>query len=64
MRAGSVLLVHSSLGPVSGGPDTVLDALGPQGTLCLPTLSYLFVSSAQPVFDVKTTPTNLGTAQA
>jgi aminoglycoside 3-N-acetyltransferase len=67
IREGGTLLIHtslSSLGPVEGGADTVIDALlttlGPEGTLLIPTLSYLFVTSEQPVFDVKATPTNLG----
>ncbi len=41
--AGDTLLVHSSyksLGPVEGGPQTVIDALlaalGPDGTLIMP----------------------------
>ena len=67
VRRGGVLLVHSSLssfGRVDGGADTVidalLDALGPDGTLCVPTLSYLFVDADRPEFDVTQTPTNLG----
>ena len=67
VRRGGVLLVHSSLssfGRVDGGADTVidalLDALGPDGTLCVPTLSYLFVDADRPNFDVSLTPTNLG----
>lgn len=67
IRPGGVLLVHSSLssfGSVDGGASTVidalLDALGPEGTLCVPTLSYLFVDADRPTFDVRSTPTNLG----
>ena len=51
-------------GSVPGGADTVIDALldavGPHGTLCLPTLSYLFTTPESPIFDVRSTPTNLG----
>lgn len=67
VRPGGILLVHTSLaslGPVPGGADTVLDAflraLGPTGTLVIPTLSYLFCTKEHPVFDVRSTPTNLG----
>jgi aminoglycoside N3'-acetyltransferase len=45
--------------------DALLDALGPEGTLVVPTLSYLFVSpGTQPRFDVRSTPTNLGAIPA
>jgi aminoglycoside 3-N-acetyltransferase len=62
------VLVHSSLKSlgtdVPGGADTVIDALldaiGPEGTLVIPTLSYLFVHDDKPIFDVVQTPTNLG----
>ena len=71
VRCGGVLLVHASINSLSAAPDSpppspddvldaLLDALGPQGTLLIPTLSYLFVSEAQPVFNVTTTPSNLG----
>ena len=67
VRPGAPLLVHSSLsslGRVAGGADTVIDALlaavGPGGTLCMPTLSYLFTTEDSPTFDVASTPTNLG----
>lgn len=67
VRPGGVLLVHvslRSLGPVSGGADTVVqglrEALGPDGTLLMPALSYAYVTSAQPVFDVRFTPSNVG----
>lgn len=67
VRPGGVLLVHSSLsslGYVPGGPETViralLEALGPEGTLLMPALSYLHVTRKQPVFDVRTTPSNVG----
>ena len=67
VRRGGVLLVHSSLssmGFVPGGPETVirglLDALGAQGTLLMPALSYEHVDAARPVFDVLKTPSNVG----
>lgn len=67
VRPGSALLVHSSLsalGYVPGGPETVilglLEALGPEGTLLLPALSYATVHAANPVFDVARTPSCIG----
>jgi aminoglycoside 3-N-acetyltransferase len=67
VRPGGVLLLHSSLsslGDVAGGAETVLDALldavGASGTIVIPTLSYLFCTKEKPVFDVRSTPTNLG----
>ena len=68
VRPGCPLLIHTSLsavGHVPGGADTVIDALleavGPKGTLVIPTLSYLYTNLDSPTFDVRTTPTNLGT---
>lgn len=65
---GGTLLVHSSLkslGEVPGGPETVilglLEALGPEGTLLVPALSYASVTMDNPVFDVKNTPCCIGT---
>ncbi len=67
VRPGGDLLVHSSLrslGRVPGGAETVvrglLAALGDAGTLLLPALSYEFVRSHNPVFDVRGTPSNVG----
>lgn len=60
------LLVHSSfksIGPVAGGPDTVLDALGGylvDGLLVFPTLSYASVGVKQPLFSVASTPSCVG----
>lgn len=66
LAAGDVVLVHSSLrklGPVAGGADTVLDALlellGPQGTLALPTHTFKVVDEQRP-FDVRHTKGNVG----
>ena len=68
IRQGCPLLIHTSLsavGYVEGGADTVIDALleaiGPDGTLVIPTLSYLYTNADTPTFDVAKTPTNLGT---
>jgi aminoglycoside 3-N-acetyltransferase len=67
IRPGGILLVHSSLsslGYVPGGPETVilslLESLGPEGTLLLPALSYEHVGAWQTVFDVRSTPSNVG----
>jgi len=67
LRRGGVALVHSSLkslGPVPGGPETVvrglLEALGPEGTLLMPALSYRYVNAEAPYFDLRTTPSNIG----
>ena len=62
-----MLLVHAalrSLGVVPGGAETVvqglLEALGPDGTLLMPALSYARVTPQQPLFDVRDTPSNVG----
>ena len=67
LRPGGVLLVHSSLssmGHVPGGPETVirglLEALGPEGTLLMPALSYQHVHAEQRRFEVASTPSNIG----
>jgi len=67
VRRGGAVLVHSSLksmGHVPGGPETVirglLGALGPEGTLLMPALSYVTVKAEQPVFDVLKTPSCVG----
>ncbi len=67
VQPGGVVLVHAALrplGPVPGGAETVvrgwLEALGPEGTLLMPALSYEHVTPDQPVFDVATTPSNVG----
>ncbi len=74
VRPGGPLLVHSSLSAlgggevaVTGGAETVLDALLDAlagGTVVIPTLSYLFTTPASPLFDVRSTPTNLGALPA
>lgn len=67
VRTSGVLLVHSSLRAldyVDGGPETViqalLDALGPEGTLLMPALTYEHVTPVHPIFDVRHTPSNVG----
>jgi aminoglycoside 3-N-acetyltransferase len=67
VRQGGVLLVHSSLsalGWVPGGPETVIQgllaALGAEGTLLVPALSFGIVTPEHPVFDVRTTPSCIG----
>lgn len=67
LRKGGVVMVHSSLsslGFVNGGPETViqgfLSALGPDGTLLMPALSYEIVTVNNPMFDVRRTPSNVG----
>ena len=59
VRRGGVLLVHTSfraVGPVEGGPLGLIaalrEALGPDGTLVMPTMT-----DGEDVFDPKTTPT-------
>jgi len=66
VREGMDLLVHSSLrriGPVVGGPDTIIDGLreviGSAATLLMPTISGS-VTPDQPVFHVEHTPSSVG----
>ena len=65
LKQGDTVLVHSSLssfGYVDGGADTVIDALletvGKEGTVLVPTLTGSEHLSAEnpPVFDVRNTP--------
>lgn len=65
MRRGETVMVHSSLskfGYVEGGEDTVIDVLletiGSQGTLVMPTLSFSWVG--QPPYDPQRTPSQVG----
>lgn len=71
IKPGDALMVHcafSAIGFVKGGPQTLIDALleilGPNGHLLMPTspvekLQYDHLS-AQPVFDVRNTPSAMG----
>jgi aminoglycoside 3-N-acetyltransferase len=65
LATGDTVLVHSSyksLGPVSGGPKTVIDALlgvlGPDGTLIVPTFNFGFCEGER--FDARNTPSRMG----
>lgn len=67
VRPGSVLAMHSSfksLGPVEDGPETVLDALlqalGPEGTLMVPTPTYNMVKWTGEPFVQDSTPSRVG----
>lgn len=67
VREGGTLLVHSSLsslGFVRGGPATVIAALraaiGPKGTLVLPTHSWERAGRGDFTFDLRTTPSCVG----
>jgi len=67
VREGDVILAHSSLssfGYVEGGADTViralLDAVGPAGTVVVPTLSFGSVDESDPYFSVNDTPSDTG----
>lgn len=67
VRPGGLLLVHSSmrtLGSVPGGPETVIRglqrALGAEGTLFMPALTFERVTPENPVFDIRYTPSNAG----
>lgn len=67
LATGDLVLVHSALrklGPVDGGGDTVIDALlevvGSEGTLAIPTHTWKVVNAEQPVFHQALTPSNVG----
>ena len=67
VRRGGLLMVHSSLrslGHVAGGARTVvdalLDALGPEGTLVVPTFTYPIAREPGFVFDPLRTPSLMG----
>ena len=67
VRQGGMVLVHSSLssmGYVPGGAASVvqgfLEALGPEGTLLMPALSFDYVRPDRPFFDIRRTPSCVG----
>ena len=64
---GDLLMVHSSLrsiGLVESGPETVVDALlqavGPEGTVVVPTFTYPSSGDTAFVFDPQHTPSQMG----
>ncbi len=67
LHSGQIVFVHSSLrslGPVQGGADAVVDAflevLGPTGTLIVPTFTFVYNQSDNPVFDPVRDPSEMG----
>lgn len=67
VRKAGILLVHSSLkslGKLPEGPETaveaLIEALGSEGTLLMPALSYETVKVENPFFDVANTPSCVG----
>jgi aminoglycoside 3-N-acetyltransferase len=67
LKKRDTLLVHSSLrafGNVDGGSDTIiralLDCIGSEGNLIMPTLSFRSVNEESPFFDVEVTPSECG----
>ena len=69
IRPGDLLIVHSSMksiGPVEGGPETVIEALqesvSGKGTLLMPAFSYSFETVYEPVetYAPETTPSRVG----
>jgi aminoglycoside 3-N-acetyltransferase len=74
VRPGGLLMVHSSMRALLGHgapcpdnapcPDDVsqglLAALGPEGTLLMPALTFERVTPDHPVFDIRNTPSNVG----
>src|SRR5262245_56502432 len=69
IKSGDTLMVHSSLksfGEVDGGPETVIDALleavGPQGHVVMPTLTATFSREAETglAFNPRKTPSRVG----
>lgn len=67
IRPGDVLLIHASFNSMrsfSGTParfiEHVLDYLTPDGTLCIPALSYEFVNEMNPCFHLTKTKSCIG----
>ena len=67
LPAGAIVFVHSSLssiGHVKDGADTmvnaILDILGPEGTLVVPTFTFVHGGSDNPVFDPARDPSEMG----
>lgn len=64
---GISLLMHSSyksLGGIEGGAaafyKTLLDVIGPEGNLIVPSMSFSTVTRENPYFDIRTTPSCVG----
>ena len=65
LKRGDTVLVHSSLRSLGGASAEevivgLLDAIGEEGTLVLPALSYMHCNPNQRKFDYYTTPSNVG----
>ncbi len=67
VRQGDAVLAHSSLsafGHIAGGAqavvDALLDAVGESGTAVVPTHTWDTVNAANPIFDVRDTPSGVG----
>jgi aminoglycoside 3-N-acetyltransferase len=67
MGNGDLVTMHSSLkslGHVEGGAPTVIQALletiGPQGTILMPAFTFPLGGQAEPIFDVRETPSCVG----
>ncbi len=69
VRRGGALLVHASLSSLGLPKDrdvpeavirALLSALGEDGVLLFPALSYEYANAAHPFFDVRNTPSNVG----
>ena len=67
INKGDALMVHSSLGALGKFPDkaqivtkVLLETVGDEGTLLMPALSYETVTTENPVFDQKNTPSCVG----
>ena len=67
IKKGDVIMAHSSLkafGYVDGGADTIIDALldvvGKEGTVIMPTFTLSFMDKDAPVFDVNNSPSEVG----
>lgn len=65
IKKGDTVLVHSSLRSLGGADakdviDGLLLALGEEGTLVLPALSYMHCNPSNPCFHYRNTPSNVG----
>lgn len=65
VEQGDTVLVHSSLRSLGGvTPSEVIEglraAIGEEGTLVFPALSYMHCNPSNPVFDYYSTPSNVG----